>query len=69
MSCFDLLYSYSPTSTGYSPKNIKIDMTDMNVEHFGLNCVFDSQQTDPSDTQPFVFNVERKFYFTCYGVR
>jgi len=66
--CRVLTYS-TATSTGYAPKNIKIDMTDTNVEHFGLHCVWDTQQVDPDDARPFVFNIERKFYFTCYGVR
>lgn len=66
--CRVLTYSTS-TSTGYSPKNIKVDMTDTNVEHFGMQFVFDSMQADPADTQPFLFNIDRKYYFTCYGVR
>lgn len=66
--CRTLTYSTS-TSTGYAPKNIKIDMTDLNVEHFGLQVVFDSNGLDPTDTYPFKFVVERKLYFTCYGVR
>lgn len=66
--CRVLTYS-TATSTGYSPKNIKVDMTDTNVEHFGMQFVFDSMQADPADTQPFIFNIDRKYYFTCYGVR
>lgn len=66
--CRTLTYSTS-TSTGYSPKNIKIDMSDTNVEHYGLQVVFDSNGLDPSDTYPFRFVVERKLHFTCYGVR
>jgi len=66
--CRVLTYS-TASSTGYSPKNIKIDMTDVNVEHFGLNVVFDTMQVDPSDTQFFAVNIERKYHFTCFGVR
>ena len=66
--CRTLTYSTS-SSTGYAPKNIKIDMTDINVEHYGLQCVFDSNGIDPNDTYPFRFTIERKVYFTCYGVR
>lgn len=66
--CRTLTYSTS-SSTGYSPKNIKIDMTDTNVEHYGLQVVFDSNGLDPNDTYPFKFVVERKLHFTCYGVR
>jgi hypothetical protein len=66
--CRVLTYS-TASSTGYSPKNIKVDMTDTNVEHFGLKYVFDANQIDPSDTYPFKFHVETKLHFTCFGVR
>lgn len=66
--CRTLTYSTS-SSTGYAPKNIKIDFTDTNVEHYGLQVVFDSNGVDPNDDYPFKFIVERKVYFTCYGVR
>lgn len=66
--CRTLTYSTS-TSTGYAPKNIKIDMSDTAVEHFGLQVVFDTNNIDPSDTYPFRVVVERKLYFKCYGVR
>lgn len=66
--CRVLTYS-TATSTGYSPKNIKVDMTDTNVEHFGLKYVFDANQTDTLDAAPFKFVFETKLHFTCYGVR
>lgn len=66
--CRTLTYSTS-TSTGYSPKNIQIDMTDTAVEHFGIKYVFDTNQQDPTDAYPFKFVVEKKLVFTCYGVR
>lgn len=66
--CRTLTYSTS-TSTGYAPRNIKIDMSDVNVEHYGLHMVFDSNGLDPTDAYPFKFVIERKVYFTCYGVR
>ena len=66
--CRTLTYSTS-TSTGYSPKNIKIDMTDTNVLHYGLNTVIDSNNVDPSNDYPFKIRVEKKLFFTCYGVR
>lgn len=66
--CRTLTYSTS-TSTGYAPRNIKIDMSDINVEHYGLQMVFDSNGLDPQDSYPFRINIERKVYFTCYGVR
>lgn len=67
-TCRTLTYS-TATSTGYAPKNIKIDMSDPNVEHYGLHCVFDSNGMDPLDAFPYNFIIERKLYFTCYGVR
>lgn len=66
--CRVLTYSTS-TSTGYAPKNIKVDMTDTNVEHYGLKYVVDTNQIDPIDAVPFKFIIEQKLYFTCYGVR
>jgi len=66
--CRVLTYS-TASSTGYAPKNIKIDMTDQNVEHYGLNYVVDMQLVDVTDTQPYVLSIEKKIYFTCYGVR
>lgn len=66
--CRTLTYSTS-TSTGYAPKNIKIDMSDTNVEHYGLQMVFDANGQNPDDSYPFRFVIERKVYFTCYGVR
>jgi len=66
--CRTLTYSTS-TSTGYSPKNIQIDMTDTNVEHFGIKYVVDTNQQDPTDTTPFKIVIEKKLIFTCYGVR
>jgi len=66
--CRTLTYSTS-TSTGYAPKNIKIDMSDINVEHFGLKYVMDANQQNPDDDYPFRMVIERKLVFTCYGVR
>jgi len=66
--CRVLTYS-TASSTGYSPRNIKIDMTDTNVEHFGLKYVVDTNQVDPNDSYPFKFIIEQKLVFTCYGVR
>lgn len=66
--CRVLTYS-TATSTGYSPRNIKIDMSDVNVEHYGLKYVVDTNQQDPDNTNPFKFIIEKKLIFTCYGVR
>lgn len=54
---------------GYAPKNIKIDMNDTDVPHYGLAVVFDTNGLDPLDTYPFKVAVERKLTFQCYGVR
>lgn len=66
--CRVLTYS-TPTSTGYSPKNIRIDMSDTSVEHFGFKGVVDTNAQDPNDNFPFKISVERKFVFSCHGVR
>lgn len=66
--CRTLTYSTS-TSTGYAPKNIKIDMSDTNVEHYGIKYVIDANQLDPDNTYPFKVQIERKLIFSCYGVR
>lgn len=66
--CRVLTYSTS-TSTGYAPKNIQIDMSDTAVEHHGLKYVIDTNQQDPTDAYPFKFVIEKKLFFTCYGVR
>lgn len=57
------------TSQGFAPKNIKLDMADANVPHYGINMVFDANGVDPMDTHPYKFRIERKFFFTCTGVR
>jgi len=66
--CRTLAYRTS-TTEGFSPKNIKIDMVDLDVPHYGLTMVFDSNGVDPNDTYPFKINVETKYTFTCSGVR
>lgn len=66
--CRTLTYS-TASSTGYAPRNIQIDMSDTNVEHYGLKYVIDANQQDPNDTFPFKFVIEKKIFFTCTGVR
>lgn len=66
--CRVLTYSTS-TSTGYAPKNIKVDMSDTNVEHYGIKYVLDANQQDPDNSYPFKVQIERKLIFSCYGVR
>jgi len=67
-ACRTLTYT-TATTQGFAPKNIKLDMADANVPHYGINMVFDTNGQDPQDTYPFKFRIERKFFFTCYGVR
>lgn len=57
------------SAEGFAPKNIKIDMNDTDVPHYGMAVVFDTNGVDPNDTYPFKIAVERKITFRCYGVR
>lgn len=66
--CRVLTYSTDATQ-GYAPRNIKIDMNDTAVPHYGLAVVFDTNGIDPNDTYPFKIAVERKITFKCFGVR
>jgi len=66
--CRCLAYKTS-TAEGFTPKNIKIDMVDTDVPHYGLSLVFDSNGIDPNNDYPFKINVETKYRFTCSGVR
>lgn len=66
--CRVLTYKTADTE-GYAPRNIKIDMNDTDVPHYGMAVVFDTNGYDPSDTYPFKVAVERKITFQCYGVR
>lgn len=66
--CRVLTYKTVDTE-GFAPKNIKIDMNDTDIPHYGLAVVFDTNGLDPNDTYPFKIAVERKITFRCYGVR
>lgn len=66
--CRCLSYKTS-TAEGFTPKNIKLDMVDTDVPHYGLSMVFDALGVNPNDTYPFSINVETKYTFTCSGVR
>lgn len=66
--CRVLTYKTADTE-GYAPKNIKIDMNDTDVPHYGMAVVFDTNGYDPNDSYPFKIAVERKITFQCYGVR
>lgn len=66
--CRILTYK-TASSEGFAPKNIKIDMNDTDIPHYGMAVVFDTNGIDPNDTYPFKIAVERKITFRCYGVR
>lgn len=66
--CRVLTYKTVDTE-GFAPKNIKIDMNDTDVPHYGMAVVFDTNGLDPNDSYPFKIAVERKITFRCYGVR
>lgn len=66
--CRVLTYKTADTE-GFAPRNIKIDMNDTDIPHYGLACVFDTNGYDPNDTYPFKVVVERKLTFQCFGVR
>lgn len=66
--CRVLTYS-TDTTQGYAPRNIKVDMNDTAIPHYGLAVVFDTNGYDPSDSYPFKIAVERKITFKCFGVR
>jgi len=66
--CRTLTYKTS-TTEGFAPKNIRLDMADVTVPHYGLLYLIDTNGIDPNDTYPFKVAMETKFYFTCSGVR
>jgi len=66
--CRTLTYKTS-TTEGYAPKNIRLDMADVTVPHYGLLYLIDTNGLNPDDTYPFKIAMETKFYFTCSGVR
>lgn len=66
--CRVLTYKTADTE-GFAPRNIKIDMNDTDVPHYGLAMVIDTNGQDPNDSYPFKVSVERKLTFQCYGVR
>lgn len=58
------------TTTGYAPKWKQwIDMAQRDVPHYGLKFVVDCCGLDPSDTNPFKMEIDRRYYFTCKDVR
>lgn len=56
-------------STGYAPKRLWLDIADTTVPHYGLKTVIDCLGLDPSDTYPFRFRWECKYYVAFKGVR
>jgi len=66
--CRTLTYK-TATTEGFAPKNIKLDMADVTVPHYGLLYLIDTNGIDPRDAYPFKIAMETKFNFTCTGVR
>jgi len=66
--CRTLSYK-TATTEGFAPKNIKLDMADVNVPHYGLLYLVDTNGIDPNDTYPFKIAMETQMFFTCSGVR
>jgi len=57
------------TTQGYAPKAMAIDMADVEVPHYGLSVVFDTNGVNPDDTYPFKVIIETQYKFACSGVR
>jgi len=66
--CRTLTYK-TATTEGFAPRNIKLDMADTNVPHYGLLYLIDTNGINPDDSYPFKIAMETKFNFTCSGVR
>jgi len=66
--CRTLTYK-TATTEGYAPRNIKLDMADVNVPHYGLLYLIDTNGVDPDDTYPFKVAMETQMFFSCAGVR
>lgn len=61
-------YTVGGTS-GKAPKRMILDTAHVDVPHYGLTYVYDSLGIDPSNSVPFRVAVEKKFYFTMFGVK
>jgi len=56
-------------TTGYAPRSMYVDMDQMDIQHYGLKTVIDTNGLDPNDTYPFVIRQTRQYFFTCTNVR
>lgn len=63
-----LIYK-TDTTEGYAPKQIRLDMADATVPHYGLHVVYDTNGIDVNDSYPFKISVETKIKFSASGVR
>jgi len=65
-----LAQTYKTASTiGYAPRRMWLDVASgYNVPHYGLKYVVDCLGVDPSDTYPFKFRVEIKYWVAFKGV-
>jgi len=66
--CRTLTYK-TATTEGFAPRNIKLDMADVNVPHYGLLYLIDTNGLNPDDAYPFKVAMETQMFFTCTGVR
>ncbi|AUM61966.1 Rep [uncultured virus] len=57
------------TTTGYAPKRLFLDISAVDIPHYGLKTVIDTNNNDPIDAYPFVVRFEQKFYFTIKDIR
>ena len=57
------------TTFGTAPCALTIDMADVEVPHYGLSYVIDTNGVDPNDNYPFKVIFETRYHFTCSGVR
>lgn len=61
---------YKTVSTeGFAPKQVRLDMADVTVPHYGLHVVYDTNGIDVNDSYPFKIAVETKIKFSASGVR
>jgi len=63
-----LIYKTS-TTEGYAPKQVRLDMADVTVPHYGLHVVYDTNGLDVNNDYPFKIAVETKIKFSATGVR
>lgn len=56
-------------SAGYAPKSLFVDMTNIDIPHYGLKTTIDTGGLTTGAQQPFRIQQEFKYFFTCKNVR